>query len=140
MILILCLEETGGMMFNHRRQSRDKAILQRLEQIFEGKKLWMNSYSYKLYGELENIEIMVAEDFLEKASSGEVCFVETEKLYPFQEKIETIVVFWWNRKYPTDFRFDLELSRWKKIEVQEFVGTSHEKIIQELYQREEEKS
>lgn len=126
------------MMFNHRRQSRDKSILKRIEQICEGKKLWMNSYSYKLYGELENVEIVVDENFLEKAGMGEVCFVETEKLYPFQEKIETMVVFWWNRKYPTDFRFDLELSKWKKVEVQEFVGTSHEKIIQELYKREEE--
>ena len=52
MIVIVCLDDKKGMMFNHRRQSRDQAVTDRIQKICAGKKLWMNAYSDKLYGSL----------------------------------------------------------------------------------------
>ena len=54
---------------------------------------------------------------------------------PYEEHIEKIVLFRWNRKYPADFYFDIELegSGWRMTEVGEFSGFSHKKIIKEIY-------
>lgn len=135
MIVIVCLDDKKGMMFNHRRQSRDQAVTDRIQKICAGKKLWMNAYSDKLYGSLEGMEMAINVDFLSLAEIGEFSLIESESLAPFAEKIEQIIVFWWNRTYPADVYLDLDLSQWERKERHEFPGTSHEKITEELYER-----
>ena len=135
MILIVCLDDKKGRMFNHRRQSRDQAVTEEIQKICMGKKLWMSPYSDKLYGSLEGMDIVVENDFLSLAGSGEICLVESDSLMPSIEKIEQIIVFWWNRTYPADVYLDLDLSRWERKERYEFPGTSHEKITEERYER-----
>ena len=76
MVIIVCLDEKGGMLFGGRRLSRDKAVTERVRQICKGKRLWMNSYSYKLYGELEGVETLEDEHFLFKAGKGEISLDE----------------------------------------------------------------
>lgn len=122
-------------MFNHRRQSRDQAVTERIQGLCKGKKLWMNAYSHKLYGGLEEIEAAVEEDFLSLAGKGEFCLVESENLAPYAEKIEKIFVYWWNRIYPADCYLDLDLSQWVRTRRNEFTGSSHEKITEEIYER-----
>ena len=135
MIIIVCLDNKKGMMFNHRRQSRDQAVTDRIQKICTGKKLWMNPYSDKLYGSLEKMDIVVENDFLSLAGSGEICLVESDRLMRFIEKIEQIIIYWWNRTYPADVYLDLDLSQWERKERNEFPGTSHEKITEEIYER-----
>lgn len=113
MIVIVCLDDKKGMMFNHRRQSRDQAVAERIQKICTGKKLWMNSYSDKLYGNLEGMEITINADFLSLAGRGEFCLIESECLASFHEKIEQIIIYWWNRTYPADVYLDLNLSMWE---------------------------
>ena len=55
---------------------------------------------------------------------------ESEGLAAYEESIEQIIVFWWNRTYPADVYLDLDLSRWERKERYEFPGTSHEKITE----------
>ncbi|MEZ3486679.1 MAG: ribonuclease Z [Lachnospiraceae bacterium] len=135
MIIIVCLDDNGGMTFNHRRQSRDRAVTERIRQIARGKKLWMNSYSYKLYGDIEGAETIEAEDFLDRAGTGELCLLETGSLAGVEAKIDEVIVFGWNRTYPSDFRLDLELSGFSRTDVREFPGASHEKITEARYVR-----
>lgn len=135
MIVIVCLDDKKGMMFNHRRQSRDQAVTDRIQKVCTGKKLWMNPYSDQLYGSLEGTDIVVKRDFLSPARSGEFCLAESDYLMPFIEKIEQIIVYWWNRTYPADVYLDLALSQWERKERYEFSGTSHEKITEERYER-----
>lgn len=135
MIVIVLLDDKKGMMFNHRRQSRDQTVTEKIQEICEGKRLWMNPYSEKLYGSLEGVDIMVENDFLSLTGSGEVCLVESESLIPFAEKIEQIIVYRWNRTYPADVYLDLDLSQWECRERHEFQGHSHEKITEERYER-----
>ncbi len=135
MIVIVCLDDKKGMMFNHRRQSRDQAVTERIQEICKGKRLWMNLYSEQLYGSLEGVDIMVESDFLSLAGSGEVCLAESERLVPFAEKIEQIIVYRWNRTYPADVYLDLDLSQWECKERHEFPGFSHEKVTEERYER-----
>lgn len=138
MIVIVCLDENNGMMFHGKRQSRDKALTERIRQISKGKRIWMNNYSYQLYGDLESTETVADKDFLAKAGTGEICLVETERLVPVLDRIEGVFVFRWNRKYPADFRLDLKFAEWERMETRKFPGVSHEKITEEFYKKKKE--
>lgn len=134
-MVIAFVDDKRGMMFNHRRQSRDQAVTERIQKICKGKRLWMNPYSDQLYGSLEGVDIMVENDFLSLAGSGEICLVESDRLMPFAEKVEEVILYRWNRTYPADVYLDLELSQWERRECHEFQGFSHEKITEEIYER-----
>ncbi len=135
MIILAAVDESSGMMFNHRRQSQDRVLREKILCMTAGKKLWMNAYSAKQFE--KDAQITVAEDFLSRAGRGEYCFVEDELLSPYLDRIETVVLFHWNRTYPGDFFFDLDLSdgswRLEEGETEEFAGSSHEKITKEVY-------
>jgi hypothetical protein len=55
-------------------------------------------------------------------------------LLPVADRIEELVIYHWNRKYPADFKLDLPYKKWKKQSKEEFAGFSHEKITKEIYQ------
>ena len=83
----------------------------------------------------DKLQRQAAADFLEQAGEGEYCFVENTGLQAVEAKIEKIIVFWWNRHYPSDRKFDLDLSKWNKVSEEEFAGYSHEKITKEVYEK-----
>lgn len=133
MIAIVCIDDNYGMTFNNRRQSRDITIIQKITEIAKGSKIWVNKYSYSLFEEGNNSNVNVDENYLSEASSGEYCFVENKELKPFEKWIEKLIVFRWNRDYPTDKKLDIDLSLWSLQESSEFVGNSHKKITMEVY-------
>lgn len=133
MKVIVFLDNKNGMMFNKRRQSRDKAATDVVCEICQGNVLWMNDYSYSVYGNLEGVEIKCCQDFMQKADTGEYALAETENLKVFEENIEELLVFRWNRVYPSDKKLELDLSGWKCTAEKEFLGNSHEKITLEKY-------
>ncbi len=137
MNIIVCLDEKGGMLFNHRRQSADRTVRERILALCAGKKLWMNHYSAAQFASSDVPEIQVEDEFLGKAQAGEYCFVEDAALLPYEERIESIVVFQWNRVYPADVHFDLPLLEqgWKCQRTEDFAGNSHERITMEVYKR-----
>ena len=120
------------MLFHQRRQSQDRAVRADLLREAAGQTLWMNGYSKRQFTEVDNA-ISVAEDFLTQAGTGEYCFVETEALRPWVDQIERIVIYRWNRIYPSDVRFDLPLETWTLCRRAEFPGYSHEAITKEVY-------
>lgn len=136
MNVIVCLDDNGGMMFNRRRQSRDRVLRKRIISMScdSGQRLLMNEYTYKQFADdVDAGSVTVAEDFLSKALTGEFCFAEDRELKPFEDKIEKLIVYRWNRKYPADVRFDLDLTSWNQVSTEEFAGSSHEKITEEIY-------
>ena len=80
MILIVCVDDHNGMMFNHRRQSQDRILRGDILELAEGKILWMDAYSKKQFVEEGMTQIRVEEDFLQKAGEGEFCFAEDADL------------------------------------------------------------
>lgn len=133
MIVIVCLDKDNGMLFQNRRQSRDREVGKKIQQICKGKKLWMNSYSFPLYGQMESVEISLSDHFMWEVGNGEFCLAESDKLKQFEERIENLIVFRWDRKYPADVYLDLDLYSWKLTRTEEFAGYSHEKITEEIY-------
>ncbi len=122
------------MLFNHRRLSRDRRVCEKILDYSNKKELWMNAYSRKLFTNLTDINnIQVDEEFLDKSQS--ICFVENQDITPYLPKIDTLVLFQWNRDYPADFFFTVDLSQWNLISTEDFEGTSHEKITMEVYKK-----
>lgn len=135
MNVFVCLDDKNGMMFNGRRQSRDRVLCARAAAMAEGHTLWMNEYSAPLFPPEPALRTMVCGDFLSRAERGDYCFAENTALAPYEGKIETLFVFRWNRVYPADMRLDLPLERWRKVRTEEFSGSSHETITLEVYER-----
>lgn len=137
MNIIVCLDDNNGMMFNKRRQSQDKTLRKDIQSFIQNKNLFMNNYSYKLYKDIDYGNIKVCENFLDECSDNDFCLVEDKLISNYINKINTLIIYNWNRIYPADMYFDinLQLYNWRLIDEQEFVGSSHEKITKKIYRR-----
>ena len=137
MILIACVDDDLGMMFNKRRQSQDKILRTRIMEMTTGKKLWMNHYSAGQFSDNPKADINADDAFLSDALPGEYCFIENTNPAQYEKWVEKIVLYKWNRRYPADLRFDIPLADhgWKLKQSSDFVGSSHEKITEEVYEK-----
>ena len=81
MILIACVDDNLGMLFNNRRQSMDRILRARLLKLCGTHKLWMNAYSRGQFDETAE-GITVDEDFMAKAGSDDYCFAENISVKP----------------------------------------------------------
>jgi hypothetical protein len=136
MIVIVCVDDNGGMMFNHRRQSSDRNVLEDIILYSKEKKLYVNDYTYKLYSDINVKNLIIDNNFMDKAGAGDYCFVEDRFLMPYEKQIEKLIIYKWNRNYPADIFLDILLvDRWKMRDTADIKGTSHEKITKEIYTR-----
>ena len=135
MYVIVAVDDNNGMMFNKRRQSKDLVLNQRILDITREHRLFMNSYTYKMFEALENSNIIVSENFLQQAEMSDYCFVENVALSEHADQIEQLIIYRWNRSYPSDQKFDLDINAWNLKSTLEFMGNSHEKITEEIYER-----
>lgn len=138
MIIIVCVDDNFGMMFNNRRQSQDNILRKRILQYIDNKRLLMNSYSASQFNIFENEKLIIADNFMDIAKENDYCFVENIDIIQYVDKIEKIIMYHWNRTYPADMYFKLILNQsiWKLETSVNFVGSSHEKITEEVYKNE----
>jgi len=132
MTIFICVDDKNGMMFNERRQSSDRVVRQKMFEMTGSKPIFMNSYSKKQFVE-EDIITNVAEDFLVLAGEEDFCFVENNDLMPYYDKIKSVVLFKWNKVYPSDRKLDLNVSEMKLVNTLDFEGYSHDKITMEVW-------
>ena len=135
MKVIICLDTRGGICFNGRRLSRDRRLTEDIAAV-SGGVLRISPYSLPLFPE-DVFELTVGDDYLEGASEGEYCFVERETFSRFLPKIEEIVVYCWNRDYPSDVEMDFVPYEcgFRLSESAEFKGSSHDRITKEVFLR-----
>ena len=133
MVLIVCLDLNNGMYFNNRRQSRDREVIKDIAFITKNNNLIMTEYSHKLFeNECENI--VITDDFKGEYLENDFCFVENEDVQ--LENIKKIIVYRWDKVYPSDYCLNLE--GYHLTSTLEFKGYSHKKIVKEVYLRNEE--
>ena len=124
--IIACVDDRMGLLFNNRRQSQDKEVIRKINEIVGKQTLWIHPYSKTLFPEAQ-----VSEEFLEQAKNNEFCFIENIQVPP--EKVKKLYLFHWNRIYPSDFSLKLPMDTYKIIQTEDFTGSSHEKITLEVY-------
>ena len=114
MILVSCAENSLGLRFNHRRCSQDRALCRDLlEQA--GGKLWLARESLGLFGDFPQAELHV---------------VAAPEIRP-----EKLLLYRWNRDYPSDEKFQFPEGLWHLTEAREFPGFSHPVITAEYYDK-----
>ena len=129
MKIIICLDDDFGMMFGGRRQSRDKVVCEKAIALADGGKLYINSFSEKLFAEYD---VTSDDEMLTKASDGDVCFLEN--MLPPEDTTD-LIVFKWNRRYPGDMHFEPTKNGFTLTSSEDFEGNSHEKITMETYKK-----
>lgn len=136
MKLILCVDKKGGLAFNKRRQSRDRLMIENLAELIGDGVIYMEPYSEELFTEV-SLNVICSSLPLESAEHGDFVFVERFSPAPYTDKTEEIIVYNWNRSYPSDIKMGFEPAEagFKLAESMEFVGNSHEKITREIYKR-----
>lgn len=135
MTIFLCLDDKNGMRFNHRRQSRDAAVLEDIRASL-GDTLTIDPYSENLICAAGIPCALAPEDL--SALPPEACFFlearTGEDLLPYASRV---VIYRWNRHYPADTHWTIDLAAegFSLAETTEFPGKSHETITKEVYTR-----
>ena len=137
MILIVCVEDNLGMMFNCRRQSKDRILRERILEIAGEQKLFVSDYTAKQFAEKEQPRLTIFENAKSICQEEGYCWIENPQELPPVESISSIILYRWNRAYPSDQFFPVDLSNWEMTSSREFVGSSHEKITEEVYRKNE---
>ncbi len=132
MYIAICIDDNNGMMFNRRRQSRDRVLLDDLIKLANGK-LYICEYSEKLLSQRKDLQTEIGY-FPEKDG---VFFAECAVTHDMVCSAEGLIVYHWNRLYPQDlaFEFDPEEEGFKLISTEEFEGSSHDVITKKIWKR-----
>ena len=131
MILITCIEKNNGMLFNNRRVSRDRKVIEDIREFVGDNEIFITDFSEELFMSYENVR---AVNVIEK-QDGQFYFLENVQPSTIEDKIEKIILYNWNVDYPADMYFDIDLKTWKLESEYEFEGFSHEKITRKIYIR-----
>ena len=134
MTVFLCIDERGGMIFMNRRVSSDKILTKDIEKSVGDGILYISDFSEFLF-ENSDMSVMSVPNPLQIAGEGDFVFVENLSLKERIEKIDKLIIYNWNRKYPFDFSLDINPLEegFRLSEIYDFKGKSHDKITKEIY-------
>ncbi len=132
MKIFVCIDKSGGMLFNNRRLSQDSIVRQKMLEITGSSKLYLNSYSAKQFESSD--KLIIDDNFLTTAAENDFCFIEN---LPVPDNADEYYIFNWNRDYPADtyFSLDPKAPGFKKVKSENFTGSSHKKITLEIYSK-----
>ena len=132
---VICLDDGLGLSFFGKRQSRDRLLIAELTAWSEGKRLFVRPMSAPLFE--GHREVLIDEDPLAACGEGEICFLEALSPAPHLSRIGRLVIYRWNRLYPSDLRFgqDPTALGFRLVLQTEFQGSSHEKITKEVFEK-----
>ncbi len=134
MNVIVCVDDNKGMLFNKRRQSRDKAVIDKIINITKNNVLLITDFSQNLFGNTA-AKVKIYDNPLVEAETDDYCFIENLAIKDYANKINKLYVFKWNRKYPHDSLLDIDLSKYRLLSSEDFTGNSHDNITLEVYIR-----
>ena len=135
MIIIVCVDNDMGMLFNNRRLSKDKIVTKHIINFVSDKKIWINNFSKDLFQDYELDNLIIDDEFINKICKNDYCFIENILPKEIENKADKIIIYNWNRKYPADLYFDINLDNWVLEKQTDFIGNSHDKITQKIYIR-----
>ncbi|MCD8212397.1 MAG: ribonuclease Z [Oscillospiraceae bacterium] len=109
-------------------------LIEKIVSLVGSGQLWIDPFSENLFKDFEgSISLHIDDHFLESAAPGDYCFVENVSVAPYAQQVEQVILFKWNRDYPGDFYFDMDISSWTLTSSEDFAGSSHDDITMETY-------
>lgn len=102
MILAFCVDDQGGLAFNHRRQSRDRALVADLLAAAGARPVFCLPYSAGLF----DPGAVTVVDAPGAVSADGILFLENTDPAAYIPHAEELLLYRWNRLYPG--RLDLE--------------------------------
>lgn len=129
MKVIVCVENNYGISLFGKRLSFDRIVFEKIKKITKHSKLYSKKESNRILCE-HDVSHEIIDDF-NNVSLEDFIFLEFESLP--MDKIEEIYIFHWNRKYPSNLKFNVDLTNYNLIEREEFKGYSHELVRMEKY-------
>ena len=114
------MADNNGILFNNRRVSKDEAVLEDI--VKNTPELILSDYSRKLFEGYNVTESDNGYLFLESDDVDTNCIYE-------------VIAYKWNRDYPADTFFDIDVDKYSLVECSEFAGNSHERITKEIWKR-----
>lgn len=128
MTYICCVDDYASLSFNKRRNSSDRFVIEDIINTVGEAPLRVDAYTAKLFRDKQVPSLIVDDDCLENAKDGEFVFVERQNPSAYLKAGDQLILYHWNRHYPSDNR--LNLTGWDTLEITtgEFAGYSHEKI------------
>ena len=136
MTVFLCIDDRGGMTFMKRRLSRDKIMIEDLsKEVGEGI-LYISDFSEALFSDSE-LSVMSVSNPLASAGKDDFAFIEDIPISNAIDRIDTLIIYKWNRKYPYDFALDIDPLNcgFSLLSSCDFKGNSHDKITKEIYRK-----
>ena len=132
MKLYVCLDDRNGMLFNRRRQSRDKAVLEDIRTQVPGD-LTIDPFSEKMIRDAGIPCVLLPEDA--EPEQDAYFFLENRDPAALVAQADCVVLYRWNRHYPADVHWQIDLTGegFSLSERTEFPGSSHETITKEVY-------
>ena len=129
------LDDAEGMMFFGKRQSRDRVLIEDLLSTLEGIPVYIHPYSRLIFP--EGAGVTISDDPLSDCPDGGAVFVEHLPLALHLAEIGRLIVYRWNRLYPSDKKLDLAPKRdgFTLFSRAEFKGSSHDNITKEIYRK-----
>ena len=125
------------MIFNKRRVSSDKKVTKKIIELTQEKKLWVSYYTQELFigKDINKTRLVISNSIFKKA--GENDYVWIENIMPKNlDDCSELIVFRWNRDYPSDVKFDFDLSDSFELTSAKIIkGNSHDEITEEHYTR-----
>ncbi len=131
----ITVDDKLGLAFNKRRQSRDKRLIEDLCKKTSGD-IYISSYSALLFEEFSD-RIKVVDNPLIDSPDGGCCFIELTQIKEYIDDISTLIIYHWNRQYPSDKKLDIDVKDcgFKMTAQYDFAGNSHDKITKGIYQK-----
>lgn len=127
MRVFMCLDQKDGLLFNDRRQSRDREVVADIEKTIGHEEIGMSEYSAKLFEGHDNI--VVTNDLKDCRN----VFLEKDDLDLLD--FDELIIYRWDKVYPADARLTFDNKSMTLKDVSVITGYSHDKIIKEVYVR-----
>lgn len=137
MNVIVCIDEVGGMMFHGKRVSRDIEVLKNMIDMIGNDQLHMNEYSMKLFHDNEMYQNIQSFQLMDDG----YYFIEDERVNNYLSSAKKLIIYCWNRKYPSDVKLDMEVvnKSFQLIRQEDIVGKSHDLITKSVFVNKEYK-
>ncbi len=131
MTVIVCIDTGRGMTFFGKRQSTDSVLRERILALSGGGGLVVSPYTASQFTKNDSVTVS------DVAPADGVWFAEEVDPAPFAERIDTLVIYRWNRAYPREMKLTLDPydAGMRLCSIADFKGSSHDRITEEIWTR-----